>query len=97
MLFHTTFTYRAGYTEKDAKRVLELWAKWQPPEGMEIKAFHVGVDGRGFLITEADTAEAIYEGVAPWAGVLLDYDIVPVVEIGKAVEIGQKTIAFRES
>ncbi len=97
MLFHTTFTYRAGYTEKDAKRVLELWSKWQAPEGMEIKAFYVGVDGRGFLITEANTAEAIYEGVAPWAGVLLDYDIVPVVEVDKAVEIGQKAIAFRES
>ena len=97
MLFHTAFTPRAGYTEEDGKRVLELWAKWQPPEGLEIKAFYVGVDGRGFVISEANTAEAVYEGVAPWAGVLLDYDIVPVVEVDKAVEIGQKAIAFRES
>jgi hypothetical protein len=97
MLFHTTFTPRAGYTEEDGKRVLELWSKWQPPEGLKIKAFYVGVDGRGFIISEANTAEAIYEGVAPWAGVLLDYDIVPVVEVDKAVEIGQKAIAFRKS
>lgn len=97
MLFHTTFKYKSGYTDEDQKRVLGLWSKWQPPEGMEIKAFYVGVDSRGFLITEAQTAEAIYEAVAPWAGVLLDYDIVPIVEVGKAVELLQKTIAFRES
>lgn len=97
MLFHTTWKYKSGYTEEDQKRVLGLWSKWQPPEGMEIKAFYVGVDGRGFLITEAQTAEAVYEAVAPWAGVLLDYEIVPIVEVGKAVELLQKTIAFRES
>ena len=97
MLFHTTFKNKSGYTEEDRKRVLGLWSKWQPPEGMEIKAFYVGVDGRGFLITEAQTAEAVYEAVAPWAGVLLDYEIVPIVEVGKAVELLQKTIAFRES
>jgi hypothetical protein len=97
MLFHTTFKNKSGYTEEDRKRVLGLWSKWQPPEGMEIKAFYMGVDGRGFLITEAKTAEAIFEAVAPWVGVLLDYDIVPIVEVGKAVELFQQTIAFTES
>jgi len=97
MLFHTTFKSKAGYAHEDQKQVLGLWSKWQPPEGMEIKAFYVGVDGRGFLITEAKTAEAIYEGVAPWLGVLLDYDIVPIVEVDKAVGILQQAIAFRES
>ena len=97
MLFHNTFKNKSGYTEEDRKRVLGLWSKWQPPEGMEIKSFYMGVDGRGFLIIEAKTAEAVFEAVAPWSGVLLDYEIVPIVEVGKAVEIFQQTIAFTES
>jgi len=54
-------------------------------------------DGRGFVITEIKTAEAAYEGVAPWSGVLLDYDVVPVIEVDKAIGLLQKAIAFRES
>jgi len=97
MLFHVTFKAKAGYTEDDAKRVLELWSKWQPPEGMEIKAFCVAAGGGGYIITEAQSAEILFEAFAPWASVLLNYDIVPVVDVEKAAELGQKAIAFRES
>ena len=97
MLFHIIFKGKAGYTHEDQKRVLELWSRWQPPEGMEIKTFYVGVDGRGFIIIEAKTAEAIYEAIAPWVSVLFDYEVVPIIEVDKAVELLQKAIAFRET
>ena len=35
-------------------------------------------------------------GRAPWADVLLDYDIIPIVEVEKAVELLKKAIAFRK-
>lgn len=97
MLFHTTFTPKAGYTEDDQKRALKLWMKWQPPAGLEIKAFYMGTDGRGYIISEVNTSEAMYEGVTPWSSVLFDYEAVPVVEIDKAVPLIQKAIAFRGS
>ena len=51
MLFHTTFKGRVGFTEEDQKRTMELWSKWQPPEGMEIKSFYMAVGGGGFIIS----------------------------------------------
>jgi hypothetical protein len=53
-------------------------------------------DGGGFCVCEAASAEAIYESVAPWSGVYLDYDIVPIVEIEKAHELEKRAIAFRK-
>ena len=56
---------------------------------------NVAPDGRGFLITEADDAAAVFEAVAPWSGVLLDYDIVPVIEVEQAVPIWKKVMEKR--
>lgn len=97
MLFHVTFTPKAGYTHEDQKRTLALWSDYQPPEGFEIKSFHVAPDARGFLIVEAETIEALYEAPALWSRVLLDYDIVPVLEVDKSVEILSKVVADREA
>jgi hypothetical protein len=38
----------------------------------------------------------IFEATAPWAGAYLDYEIVPIVEMDKAVELQQKAFAFRK-
>jgi hypothetical protein len=92
MLFHTTWRHKPGYTSDDQEQVLKIWAEWTPPKGLKIKSFHMSPDGRGFLITETDDAAAIYEAVAPWSGVLLEYDIVPVIEVDQAVEILKKVM-----
>jgi hypothetical protein len=52
-------------------------------------------DGGGFCVCDASSAEVVFEATAPWAGTLLDYEIVPIVEMQKAVELQQKAIAFR--
>jgi len=96
MLFHTTISPKAGYTHEDQKKVLAIWANWEPPEGFEIKSFYLSPNGGGFLIIEADSAEAIYESTAPWVGVLLEYDIVPVVDVDTGVGFQEKGIAARE-
>ena len=97
MLFHVTYRPKAGYTHEDQKMQLKLWENWSPPEGYEIKAFHVAPDGRGFALAESATAEALVEAASLWGGVYIDFDIVPVVEVGKAVEATNKAIATRES
>ena len=97
MLFHMSFRPKTGYTHNDQKSVFKLWENFLPPEGYEIKSFYMGTDGRGFAIIESTTAEAMYEALAIWAGVYVDYDIIPVVEIDKAVELTNKAIAKRES
>ena len=56
-----------------------------------------GTDSTGFALIEAESAEALMEGTAVWAGVLLDYDVIPVVPVETAVEIFQKAIAYREA
>ena len=96
MLFHTTFKAKVSFTHEVQKRALELWAKWQPPKGLEMKAFYMAADGRGFTIAEVESAEAAYEANAPWL-VFFDFELVPIVEIEKAAGIAQKAIAFRES
>ena len=40
--------------------------------------------GFGFHICEADSAEALYEGSAPWSGATLDYDAVNIAELTPA-------------
>jgi len=97
MLFHTTNIPKAGLTHEDRKIVLKLWANFQPPEGFEIKSFNIAADGRGFGLIEAASAEAIYEALSLWADVYINYEIVPVMEADKAIDIENKAIAIRES
>jgi len=97
MLFHISQKPMPGFSNKDHKKALGMWAKWEPPKGLEIKSYWFAPDGRGFLIVEAKTAEALYEGNAPWVAVFLDYDITPVVEGEKGIALQEKAIAYRES
>ncbi len=95
MLFHTTFRPKTGFTHQDQQAVLKLWSEWSPPAGFTIKSFHVSPDGRGFLITETDSAEAAYESTALWASVYLEYEMTPVIEVDKGVAILTKAIGKR--
>lgn len=97
MLFHTMFPPRAGYTHDEQKKVLDMWMNWKLPTGLEIKSFYLGPNAEGYLISEAETAEAKFEATSTWSGVYLDYSIVTVIEVEKGVPILQKTIAFRDS
>jgi hypothetical protein len=97
MLFHVTFRYKTGTTHDDQKAALKLFENWQPPAGVEITSFFFGADSTGFALIEAESAEALLEATSIWAGVLLDYDMVPVVPVETAVETFQKAIAYREA
>ena len=86
-----------GLSPAQREESLEVFTRWTPPVGLEIKAMYGRAgDGGGFAIVEADSAEAAFAATAPWAGTYLDYDLVPIVEIEKAVELSHAAIAFRK-
>lgn len=95
MLFYIGWKPRAGQGTQESEAGLEVFSRWQPPAGLEFKAMYGRADAGGFCICEADSAETLLEAMAPWAGAYLDYDVTPIVEIDKAVEIQNKAIAFR--
>jgi hypothetical protein len=96
MLFLVSWKPRTGQGPVEAEAALAAFSRWKPPAGLEFKGFYARVDSGGFAICETDSAEVLLESMAPWAGVYLDYDIAPIVEIQKGVELMNKAIAFRK-
>ena len=96
MLFYVAWKPRAGQGSETGEKALEVFSRWKPPSGLEFKGMWARADGGGFAVCEVASAEVILEATAPWAGALLDYDISPIVDMEKAVEIQQKAIAFRK-
>ena len=87
MLFYVGWKPRAGQGPEEGEAGLKVFARWKAPKGLEFK----GMWGRADA-----SAEVMFEATAPWAGAYLDYDIVPIVDIAKAVELFDKAIAFRK-
>jgi hypothetical protein len=97
MLIHLSWKPKIGLTHDDQKRILELWAKFEAPDGFDIKMHVIQPNGGGFGLVEVNSAEALHEAIAPWSAVLLDYSAVPVVDIENAIPILERGIARREA
>ena len=96
MTFGVTWVNRDGGEEAD-RRTLTLFSKWQPPAGVDFKAFYDYADGSGGMaIIETDSAEKLLETMAPWA-TFFSFTVRPLVSSEKASEIYGKTIAWRDS
>ena len=66
MLFHVEWEF-IDTSEAGEKRSLEVFSKWQPPEGAQFQAFYGYADGTGgFAIIEADSAAALAKASAPF-------------------------------
>lgn len=96
MLFYVGWKAREGHGPEEGDKSLELFTRWKPPQALQMNGMWARADGGGFCICEASSAEVVFEACAPWADVLLDYDIIPIVEVEKAVELLKKAIAFRK-
>ena len=90
MSFYVGWKPRVGQAPDAGEKGLEVFTRWTPPQGVEFKGMWGRADGGGFCVCEAASAEAIFEATAPWAGAFLDYDITPIVEMKKGVELQQK-------
>jgi hypothetical protein len=96
MLFHITQKPRPGMTNEDQKKSLEMFSRWEAPAGFEVKMHVFAPDGTIYGLADAKTAEAVYDAMAPWAGVYLDLEVKPVIEVEAAIPLYEKAIAFRE-
>ena len=95
MLFYVGWKPREGQGPAEAEAGLEIFSRWETPEGLEFMGMWARPDGGGFCVCEVESAEVMYAATAPWSGTYLDYDIVPIVEMERAVEIANGAIAFR--
>lgn len=97
MLFASIYTFRASSSEATVKRLTNLFVNWQPPKGYTIKVHYSFADGSGGMaLVEADSGAALYEANLPWVP-FIEFRVVPIVEIEKAVPLGLAAIAWRET
>ena len=96
MLYFVTAKAKPGLSHSELKASLNLWEHWTPPEGLELKSFHMAVDGSMFILGETESSEALMESIAPWSGIYLNYEVHPVLPIKDAVVTIKKGIAARE-
>ena len=96
MLFYVSWKPRSNQRPEEGEAALEMFTRWKPPAGLEFKGFYGRADGGGFCLAETSSAEVLLEATAPWAGAYLDYEIMPIVEMDKSVELQQKAFAFRK-
>lgn len=96
MLFHVEWEF-IDTSEEGEKRSLEVFARWQPPEGTDFQAFYGYADGTGgFAIIEADTVAALAQATSPFVP-WLRFTAKPILPIQESAAIAGAGIAFREA
>ncbi len=96
MLFYVGWRARPGTGPAEQEKSLEVFSRWQPPAGLQIQGMWGRADGGGFCVAEADSTQVIMEACAPWGGSLLDYEVVPILDMKESAAISAKGIAFRK-
>lgn len=87
----------AAENEVAAKRILDLYSKWSPPETATFHQFVGRLDGAGtFAVIETDDAAALAETTSKF-GPYVEYQIYPVQDVEDTVRAAHQGLAFRES
>jgi Domain of unknown function (DUF3303) len=96
MLFHVTWEF-IDTSEDGVRRSLGVFAKWQPPDGVEFKGFYGFADGSGGVaLIEAESAAALSRTTEPWVP-WLRFSTTPILPIEEASAIAGEAVAFRDS
>ena len=96
MLFCVTWEF-IDTSEAGIRRSLEVFEKWQPPDGAEFKGFFGFTDGSGGVaLIEVDSAETAARTTAPWLP-WLRFTMRPIVPIEASAAIAAEGVAFRAS
>ena len=96
MLFHVTWQF-TDTSEDDIRRNLQVFSKWQPPDGVQFQGFYGFADGTGGVaIVEADSGETLFETTAPWTP-WLRFTATPIIPIEQSTQIATKAMEFRDS
>jgi hypothetical protein len=94
--FRTTgLTHDQSFVGVEA--LLTAFGKWKPEEGLSIQAFVSKVSGTGgYVLVEAGDPKVVSSFVSKF-NYWHDIDVVPVIDIGEAVSIGQSSLAWARS
>jgi len=96
MLFHVTWEF-IDPSEEGSRRSLDVFQKWQPPDGADFQGFYGFSDGSGGVaIIEVDSAASLSRTIAPWTP-WLRFAVTPIVPIEESTGIALEAVAFRDS
>lgn len=96
MLFHVTWEF-VDTSEEGSRRSLDVFAKWQPPDGAVFQGFYGFADGSGGVaIIEIDSVETLARTTAPWTP-WLRFAVTPILPIQDASAISADALAFLDS
>ena len=94
MTFLMHWSFKTGYHEIAAKKFLATGAPF--PECKSWKRFHGPGSVEGWILVEADSADACYEHAAEWAE-CLDWEVTPVLSDEQAGPIMAKVYNWNSS
>ncbi len=81
----------------DARVGLKRFLAWTPPTGFAFQGHWATADGKGGLfVADAETAAAAFEATAVFADII-EFDIVPVVDIAESVPISMRALDWIDS
>ena len=96
MLFMVSWDF-TDTSEEGEKRSLEVFSRWQPPEGADFQAFYGFADNTGGVaIIEVDSADTLARTMAPFIP-WLRFTAKPILPIEQSAAIGNEAIAFRDA
>jgi uncharacterized protein DUF3303 len=94
MLIGGTYRFRAGV---DQRVGLKRFQAWKPPAGFTFQGHWTTADGMGgMFIAEADNVAVAFETAATFSD-LLEFHIVPVLDIMEAVPINARVFDWIDS
>ena len=96
MLFLVSWRF-SDNSESGSRRSLQVFSKWQPPEGVEFKGFYGFVEGNGgAALIESSDATALARTMAPFTP-WLDFQMQALLPIEEIAAIGGEGMALRDS
>lgn len=96
MLFMVSWDF-TDTSEEGEKRSLEVFGRWQPPEGADFQGFYGFADNTGGVaIIEVDSAATLARTMAPFVP-WLRFTAKPILPIEESAAIANEGIAFRDA
>ncbi|HXW79802.1 MAG TPA: DUF3303 family protein [Acidimicrobiales bacterium] len=94
MLIGGIYKFRPG---ADQRVGLKRFQAWAPPSGFVFQGHWARADGTGGLfLAEAESAAAVFEATGAFSD-LIEFDIVPVLDIMESVPVSMKVLSWIDS
>jgi hypothetical protein len=94
MLVGGTYRFRAG---TDQRVGVKRFQAWTPPAGFSFQGHWALADGMGgMFVAEADSAAVVFEATSTFSD-LLEFHVVPVLDIMEAVPINVRVFDWIDS